>query len=310
MMKIEIAPMLDLTDRHFRFFLRKITKKSLFYSEMIAEQAILNGNRDYLLSFNEEEKPLVLQLGGSHPEMMSECAKIGEAYGYNEININAGCPSTRVESGNFGVCLIRKPKLIADVVRSMKQKTSLPITLKTRLGLIGDDIERTLPLFIEIIANAGVQKFIIHARFAQIGKLSPKENRTKLPLYPQKVFEIKKKYPELEIIFNGEISSISQIQELVGKTDGVMIGRSAYTNPYFLSEVDRIFYGEKTPIASRKEIAFAMMDYLDLQKERAPHLFRHLMGLYYGTEVAKIWRNALMSKNTNDVRQILKEFSF
>ena len=310
MMKIEIAPMLDLTDRHFRFFLRKITKKSLFYSEMIAEQAILKGNREHLLSFSEEEKPLVLQLGGSTPEMMAECASIGETYGYSEININAGCPSTRVESGSFGACLMRKPDTIAKVVLAIKERTALPITVKTRLGLVGDDIEHTLPVFIEIVADAGVKKFIIHARFAQIGKLSPKENRTKLPLYPEKVFEIKKKYPDLEIIFNGEICSISQIQELNGKTDGVMIGRAAYTNPYFLSEVDSLFYGDNTPIPSRKEVAFSMMDYLDLQEERAPHLFRHLMGLYYGTEVAKIWRSTLMSKNTNEVRRTLDGFLF
>jgi tRNA-dihydrouridine synthase A len=177
-------------------------------------------------------------------------------------------------------------------------------------ALVGDDIEHTLPAFIEIVADAGVKKFIIHARFAQIGKLSPKENRTKLPLYPEKVFEIKKKYPELEIIFNGEICSISQIQELNGKTDGVMIGRAAYTNPYFLSEVDSLFYGDNTPIPSRKEVAFSMMDYLDLQEERAPHLFRHLMGLYYGTEVARIWRSTLMSKNTNEVRRTLDGFLF
>jgi len=310
MMKIEIAPMLDLTDRHFRFFLRKITKKSLFYSEMIAEQAILRGNRDRLLSFSEEEKPLVLQLGGSTPEIMAECAKIGETYGYSEININAGCPSSRVESGRFGACLMRKPETIVQIVQAMKQRTHLPITLKTRLGLVGDDIEHTLPAFIETIAEAGVKKFIIHARFTQIGKLSPKENRTKLPLYPEKVFEIKKRYPELEIIFNGEVTSVSQIQELVGKTDGVMIGRASYTNPYFLSEIDRLFYGENFSIPSRKEIAFSMMDYLDLQKEHAPHLFRHLMGLYYGTEVAKIWRSTLMSKNTNEVRRTLESFLF
>ena len=240
--KIEIAPMLDLTDKYFRYFLRQICRRATLYTEMIAEQALCFGDYKKLLSFEKQEAPIVLQLGGSHPEMMAQAAQMGEDFGYTAININAGCPSERVRMGDFGACLIPFPEKIADCVSKMKDKTHLDITVKTRLALDDEpNIEQALHRFVKIISQAGVHKFIIHARTARLS-MSPLQNRTKLPLHYDYVYRLKEAFPQLSIFINGDISSMSAIQEHLHHTDGVMIGRWAYTQPFALKDIDSVFY--------------------------------------------------------------------
>lgn len=302
--EISIAPMLDWTDRHFRFFLRHITRHALMYTEMIAQQAIIRGDRKKLLDFDASEQPLALQIGGSQPNAMAECAKIATDFAYSEININAGCPSSKVQAGAFGACLMQTPAVVAQCVEAMKTCTSLPISVKTRIALAKDESDdgyQDLCHFVNTVAEAGCQKFIIHARKARLHGLTPKENRQKMALNYPLVYRLKQDLPHLTIIINGNIATLPDIATHLHHTDGVMIGRAAYGNPYFLSDIDRLYYHDNHPILTRTEIIEQMLPYLEKYKGKILSISRHLMGLYHGQPHAKLWKQTVLQ---NDIEQI------
>lgn len=306
--KISIAPMLDWTDRHFRFFLRQITKKAVFYSEMIAAPAILLGNKEKLLGFDEKEHPLVLQIGGSHPKMMQDCARIGFDYGYKELNINAGCPSSRVQSGKFGAILMKTPELVAECVSNMKAATPLPVSVKTRISLsdvAGDGFE-ALFNFANLVKQAGCSHLIVHARKAKLN-WSPKDNRAdKMGLNYDVVYRLKKSFPDMLISINGNILSLESAKQHLEYVDGAMIGRLAYGNPYILAEVDQIFYQDDHLILSRKEILENMMPYLEKNKESLSIIMPHLMGLFHGQQNAKTYKQILAAKDLEALNTFIK----
>ena len=303
--KISIAPMLDWTDRHFRSFLRLICRRPVFYTEMIACPALILGDKDKLLSYNPGENPLVLQIGGSDPKMMGLCAKMAEDYGYNGININAGCPSSRVQSGRFGAVLMKTPEIVADCVAEMKAKTNLPVSVKTRIALsdtIGDGFPE-LFRFADMMVRAGCNHLIIHARKAKLN-LSPKDNRQKLPLDYEVVYRLKKSFPDVFITVNGNILSLDAAKVHLSHVNGVMIGRWAYGNPYALATVDRRFYGDNHPILSRKEVFMSFLPYLEKNRDHLPVICPHLMGLFHGEPNAKAYRQALSTRDWDTIRHI------
>ena len=292
---ISMAPMMDCTDRHDRFFLRLISKNIFLYSEMIATGAILNGDRKKILEYSEFEKPVALQLGGSNSKELSECCKIVEDFGYDEINLNLGCPSKKVQKNKFGACLIKEPDLVADCLSSMVHSTKLPITVKTRIGF--DDVEDFgyLNLFVEKIKKTGVKTIILHARKAILKGLSPKENLRIPKLNYQMVYDIKKANPEIEIIINGAITSIKEIKSHLKKVDGVMIGRAIYQSPYFLSDIEKEIFNNNN-ILSREEIVERLVEYIDKevkQGTRVNQIMRHTVGLYHGQKGAGKWKRYL-----------------
>lgn len=298
---ISIAPMMDYTDRHFRYLLRLITRRTLLYTEMITAEAVLRGSRDHLLAYHPDEHPLALQLGGSDPKKLAECARIAQEYGYDEINLNAGCPSDRVQQGKFGACLMKEPELVSDCLSAMRESVRIPVTLKTRIGV--DELDRYADLtrFIERVALSGCNTFILHARKAWLHGLSPKENRTIPPLCYDVVYQLKKDFPQLTIILNGGIQTILQMQEALQKVDGVMLGRHACAHPYFLADIDRLFYNDQNVSLSRLEIIERMLPYMEEQLKqgiRLSTMSRHLLGLFFGTKNAKKWRRYL-SENTH-----------
>jgi tRNA-dihydrouridine synthase A len=292
---ISMAPMMDCTDRHDRFFLRLISKNIFLYSEMIATGAILNGDRKKILEYSEFEKPVALQLGGSNSKELSECCKIVEDFGYDEINLNLGCPSKKVQKNKFGACLIKEPDLVADCLSSMVHYTKLPITVKTRIGF--DDIEdfRYLNSFVEKIKKTGVKTVILHARKAILKGLSPKENLRIPKLNYQMVYDIKKANPEIEIIINGAITNIKEIKSHLKNVDGVMIGRAIYQSPYFLSDIEKEIFNNNN-ILSREEIVEKLVEYVDKevkQGTRVNQIMRHTVGLYHGQRGAGKWKRYL-----------------
>ena len=292
---ISMAPMMDCTDRHDRFFLRLISKNIFLYSEMIATGAILNGDRKKILEYSEFEKPVALQLGGSNSKELSECCKIVEDFGYDEINLNLGCPSKKVQKNKFGACLIKEPDLVADCLSSMVHSTKLPITVKTRIGF--DDVEDFgyLNLFVEKIKKTGVKTVILHARKAILKGLSPKENLRIPKLNYQMVYDIKKANPEIEIIINGAITNIKEIKSHLKKVDGVMIGRAIYQSPYFLSDIEKQIFNNNN-ILSREEIVEKLVEYVDKevkQGTRVNQIMRHTVGLYHGQRGAGKWKRYL-----------------
>ncbi|WP_246051837.1 tRNA dihydrouridine(20/20a) synthase DusA [Leptospira idonii] len=285
--------MMDWTDRHYRYFMRLITKRVLLYTEMITTGAILKGNRHRYLSFSREEFPLSLQLGGDNPSHLAECAKIGEDYGYSEINLNAGCPSDRVQNGSFGACLMKEPEKVADMVSSMKSKVKLPVTVKHRIGINGKESLDDLVYFVKTIREAGVDRVIVHARIAILEGLSPAENRTVPPLRYEDVRSLKSEFPDLPVEINGGIKTLHEIDEHLSFVDGVMIGRAAYENPYLFSEVDSLYYKEVNPGYSRSEVLEHLRDYIrNMSSEgvKPHHVLRHALGLYFGCEGARFFR--------------------
>ena len=298
--------MLDWTDKHCRYFHRLLTKYAVLYTEMVTTGAILHGQTERYLSFNTAEHPVALQLGGSEPNEIAQCAVIAEDYGYDEVNINVGCPSERVQKGAFGACLMAEPQLIADCVASMQAKTALPVTVKNRIGIDDQDDHAGLHQFISTVSAAGCKTFIIHARKAWLKGLSPKENREIPPLRYELVYQIKQEFPALEIIINGGITNLSACQLHVQHVDGVMVGREAYHNPWLLSEVDQAFYG--SPICTnRYAVLEAMLIYIQQQEAagvRVSHIGRHILGLFQGLPGARQWRRHLsenMHKPAADV---------
>ncbi len=308
MRKIAIAPMLDWTDRHFRYFMRQITAESELYTEMIVADAILHGNLDKLLSYSIDEKPVVVQLGGSNPQKLVNASKICEEYGYSAINLNVGCPSDRVKSGNFGACLMREPNLVADCIQSMQDSVSIPITLKHRIGLDYEDSYDNLLNFVTTIAKVGCVDFIVHARNAILKGLSPKQNREVPPLKYNFVYQLKKDLPQLNIMINGGVKTIAEIHEHLLHVDGVMLGREAYYNPYLFSNFDQLFFNDMSfIIKTRKQIALSMICYLEEMARKGIHLHhitRHMIGLYHGCTNAKLWRHTLTQEiiKSNDIQ--------
>ena len=298
--KLSVAPMLDWTDRHCRYFYRVMSAQTVLYTEMVTTGAILHGKGDYL-SYNDAEHPLVLQLGGSNVKDMTECAKIAEQFGYDEININVGCPSDRVQNGRFGACLMAEPKLVAECVNEMQSATNLPVTVKSRIGIDDLDSYEFLHTFIEQVSNAGCNHFIIHARKAWLSGLSPKQNRDIPPLDYSRVYQIKKDFSALEISINGGIKSLAETNEHLQHIDGVMIGREIYNNPYMLSEADQQVFGTTKDVITREQVIDIMADYIDAYisttpehgNNRAWHVLRHMLGLCNGLPGARQFRRYL-----------------
>ena len=307
--KVCVAPMMDCTDRHERFFLRLISKNVLLYTEMIVSEAISRGDKKKLLAFNLNEKPLALQVGGSSAKLLAESAKIGEDFGYDEINLNLGCPSRKVQKNKFGACLIKEPNLVADCLTEMRASCSIPVTVKTRIGY--DDVEdyESLKNFIQILKKTGVKTFVIHARKAMLGKFTPKQNLNIPPLKYDIVYRLKKDFPEEEVIINGGINSIYQIKNHLEKVDGVMIGRSVYHSPYFLAEIEREIFNNDN-ISSRKEIIENLIPYVKSEIKKGTRLnqiMRHTIGLFHGQTGANFWKRYLsenMRVRDADVQKI------
>jgi len=292
---ISIAPMLDCTDRHDRYFLRLIAPDIKLYTEMITTQAIMHGDAKRFLAFHPAEKYIALQLGGSNPQALAHCAALAETMGYDEINLNVGCPSARVKSGQFGACLMLKPQLVADCMAAMQAKVSVPVTLKCRIGVDEEDSYESLFNFIKRIAETGCQTFIIHARKAWLNGLSPKQNRTIPPLRYDIVKQIKKDFPALTIILNGGITTLKDITTHLPDVDGVMIGRAAYANPYLLAEIEAHYFPERK-ILSRLDVIEKLIPYIRDETHnqvRLSSITRHILGLFQGQRGAANWRRYL-----------------
>ncbi|WP_446811958.1 tRNA dihydrouridine(20/20a) synthase DusA [Methylomonas sp. 2BW1-5-20] len=299
--RFSIAPMLDWTDPHCRYFHRTLSQHALLYTEMVTTGAILHGNRDRHLQFNAEEHPVALQLGGSNPADLAECSRIATAYGYDEINLNVGCPSDRVQNGRFGACLMAEPELVAECVTAMQQAVSIPVTVKSRIGIDDRDSYEELTRFISTVAAAGCETFIVHARKAWLSGLSPKQNRDIPPLRYDVVFQLKQDFPKLEIVINGGINSLEVSLDMLKKVDGVMLGREIYHNPYLLAEVDGLIFNDEHPIKSRKETVLALLPYIEQQLQQGVRLHcitRHMLGLFHGVDGARAWRRHLSENAT------------
>ena len=299
--KLSVAPMMDWTDRHARYFLRLISQHTLLYTEMVTTGAVLHGDRDKLLAFDSAENPIALQLGGCDPRALAECTKIGEDYGYDEINLNVGCPSDRVQSGRIGACLMAEPELVAECLAAMKEVTRLPVTVKHRIGIDDQDSYELLHKFVEIVAGSGCDSFIVHARKAILSGLSPKQNREIPPLIYDRVYQLKKDFSHLEFIINGGVRSLSEADEHLKQVDGVMIGREAYNNPYILAEADQSIFGSGNPQLSRSQVIENLIPYIEKHLEsggKLQHITRHILGLFHAQPNGKLWRRHLSESVT------------
>ncbi|MBL0726686.1 tRNA dihydrouridine(20/20a) synthase DusA [Piscinibacter sp. HJYY11] len=291
--RLSVAPMMDWTDRHCRYFHRLLTRRTLLYTEMVTTGALLHGDVPRHLDFNDEEHPVALQLGGSEPEDLARCAKLAEQWGYDEVNLNCGCPSERVQRGAFGACLMNEPQLVADSVKAMRDAVSLPVTVKHRIGIDQNESYDFVRDFVGTIAQAGCEVFIVHARNAWLKGLSPKENREIPPLRYEMVHRLKRDFPQLTIVLNGGVTTREQIDEQLAHLDGVMLGREAYHNPWVMADWDARYFGDEHPALDRAEIESRMVAYMGrLQAAGVPwsHASRHMLGLWNGTPGARKWR--------------------
>lgn len=291
--------MMEWTDRHCRYFHRQFTQKSLLYSEMITADAILHGDKDHLLAYNVEEHPLSLQLGGSDPEKLQAAVKIANDYGYDEYNLNVGCPSNRVQNGRFGACLMQEPELVRACLEAMQSATNTKVTIKCRIGIDDMDDDTGLSHFVNTVKASGVQTFIIHARKAWLKGLSPKQNRQVPPLNYERVYQLKKQNPDLNIILNGGVETIEQTKHHLTKVDGVMMGRAAYHTPYVLSTIDQALFGASVDIKTRWQIAEQMLPYIEAELANGTRLHqitRHMLGLFHGEPGARTYRRILSSE--------------
>jgi tRNA-dihydrouridine synthase A len=297
-----VAPMMDWTDRHCRFFHRELTRHALLYTEMVTAEAILRGDRERLLALSSpEEHPVALQLGGSDPAKLAEAARIGQDFGYDEINLNVGCPSDRVQVGRFGACLMAEPDLVARCVAAMRAAVSIPVTVKSRIGIDNQDQEADFQRFIDTVADAGCTTFIVHARKAWLSGLSPKENREVPPLDYARVYRLKAARPDLTIVINGGITSLTECDEHLQHVDGVMLGRAAYHEPYILAQVDQRYFGSSAHTVSRREAVERLMPYISQHLARGGRLnniTRHILGVYHGEPRARLFRRILSEEGT------------
>ncbi len=296
MQRFSVAPMLDWTDRHCRYFHRLLSGQTLLYTEMITTGAILFGKGNYL-AYSQEEQPVALQLGGSDPQALAECAKRAEELGYNEINLNAGCPSDRVQNGRFGACLMAEPELVADCVKAMKSAVSIPVTVKTRIGIDDSDSYEFLQRFIQIVSEqGGCDNFTLHARKAWLSGLSPKENREIPPLDYPRVYQVKQDFPHLTVSINGGIKTLDEAKAHLMHVDGVMMGREAYQNPGILAEVDRELFGTRTDAPDVVSVIEAMYPYIEHELSQGTylgHITRHMLGIFQGIPGARQFRRHL-----------------
>lgn len=291
-----VAPMMDWTDRHCRYFHRQLTRRALLYTEMVTALAIRHGDRQRLLGFDPREQPVALQIGGSDSALLAEAAKWGEDFGYREINLNVGCPSDRVQEGRFGACLMAEPALVRDCVGAMRRAVRVPVTVKCRIGIDDQDDDAGLEDFVSTVAQSGCETFIVHARKAWLKGLSPKENREIPPLNYGRIYRLKQGHPELRVVINGGIETLAEAAVHLGHVDGVMLGRAAYHTPWLLAAVDAAFYGEPGPLASRAEAVAAMQDYFGAQQAHGVTLHnitRHMLGLFHGMPGGRQWRRIL-----------------
>ncbi|OEY67129.1 tRNA dihydrouridine(20/20a) synthase DusA [Marinobacter sp. X15-166B] len=288
-----VAPMMDWTTSHYRYLARQLSRHTLLYTEMITTGALIHGDTARFLRHNEAEYPLALQLGGSNPAELAQCARLAEQYGFDEVNLNVGCPSDRVQNNMIGACLMAHPDLVAEGVRAMRDSTALPVTVKHRIGINGRESWDQLCEFVEKVAAAGCRTFVVHARIAILEGLSPKENRDVPPLKYDWVYRLKTRYPHLEIIINGGIKSMEECHQHLLHTDGVMLGREAYHNPWLLTRVDPQLFGEPAPVASRHEALRRMMPFIESELARGVylgHISRHLLGLFHGRPGGRQYR--------------------
>lgn len=299
--RFSVAPMLDWTDRHCRYFLRLMSKHTLLYTEMVTTGAIIYGKGDYL-GYNQEEHPVALQLGGSDPSDMTRCAVLAQERGYDEVNINVGCPSDRVKNGSFGACLMAQPDVVAQCVAAMQSEVDIPVTVKCRIGIDDMDEDEDFAQFIDAVANAGCDTFIVHARKAWLKGLSPKENREIPPLNYPRVHRLKAARPELSISINGGIKTLDESLEQLELLDGVMMGREVYSNPYIMANVDALIFGDdNSDVMHRREIVVKMQEYIARQDSpyfKPWHAARHMLGLYQGQAGGRIWRRYLSQNGT------------
>ncbi len=294
--KFCIAPMMDCSDRHSRYFLRLFSKNILLYTEMITAVAIIHGDRDYLLGFSNQEYPVAVQIGGSDPEQLYRVARICEEYGYDEINLNCGCPSDRVQSGSVGACLMADPGRVADCIRALRSGSSLPVTVKHRTGIDQQDEYMIFSQFAAIQIEAGAVALIVHARNAWLSGISPKQNREIPPLKYDWVYRLKQDYPDTEVIINGGIKTLESCQQHLARVDGVMLGREAYQNPWVLHNVDALLFGEQSRPKSRHVLLQVIYPYIELQLAQGMPLtkmIRHIIGLFHGEPNARQWRRHL-----------------
>ncbi|MGH8461061.1 MAG: tRNA dihydrouridine(20/20a) synthase DusA [Stenotrophobium sp.] len=297
--KFCVAPMMDWTDRHCRFFLRLLSSHALLYTEMVTTGAVINGERQRILRFDRSEHPVALQLGGNDPDTLARCSEIGERFGYDEINLNCGCPSDRVQDGRFGACLMRKPDLVAECVMTMSKASDLPITVKTRIGLDNTEEYGFLRHFVETVAACGCETFIIHARKAWLNGLSPKENREIPPLRYEVVYRLKQDFPGLRIVINGGIHTLEECREHLRHVDGVMLGREAYENPWMLSEVDAGLFGSPVATFTRTELLRRYLPYIERELSNGTplaHITRHILGLFRGEQDSRSFRRILSER--------------
>lgn len=287
--------MMDWTDRHCRYFMRLLSPSAFLYTEMVTAAAVHHGDAARLLKYNDEEHPIALQLGGSNPEWMASAARKAAVFGYDEININVGCPSDRVQSGQFGACLMAEPQTVADCYKAMLCETETPVTVKTRIGIDDKDSDEFLRKFVDAVAAAGCRKFVVHARIAILDGLSPKENRMIPPLNYERVYRLKRDYPELEIVINGGLVDIPQVEAALQNVDGAMIGRQAYHQPYFLAELEHHF-NPGWPMPTRREVVEALLPYVESvlsTGEPLHRITRHILGLFAGQPGARTWRRTI-----------------
>ena len=298
--RLSVAPMMDCTDRHFRYLVRLVTRRTLLYTEMVTSAAIVHGRRDHLLDFAEEEHPIALQLGGSEPRELARCARLAVERGFDEINLNVGCPSDRVRDGRFGACLMAEPEVVARCVEAMLSASGLPVTVKTRIGIDDRDRYEDLTGFVASVAAAGCRTVIVHARKAWLSGLSPKQNREIPPLRHDVVYRLKEDFPSLEIIVNGGIHTLDEALAHNRRVDGSMMGREAYRNPFVLADADhRMFRADTATSADRREVAGRMLEYARREVEhgsRLHHVTRHMLGLFHATSGARRWRRHLSTE--------------
>ena len=295
--------MMDWTDRHCRAFHRLLTRCALLYTEMVTAAAILHGDRARLLAHHDSDRPVALQLGGSDPVALAEAAAIGEGFGYDEINLNVGCPSDRVQEGRFGACLMVEPEFVAQCVAAMQRRVSIPVTVKCRIGIDAQDGEADLQRFVDTVAGTGCRTFIVHARKAWLDGLSPKDNREIPPLDYDRVYRLKASRPELEIIINGGIEDLDAAERHLGRVDGVMLGRAAYQTPYILAEVDRRFFAAAAEVPLRAEVIERLLLHVEQHLAaggRLNNVARHVLGLYHGQPHARAFRRHLSERAVKD----------
>ena len=292
---ISVAPMMDWTDRHCRYFLRLVSPRAFLYTEMVTANALHYGDAESLLRYDPSEHPIAIQLGGSDPAMMAEAAALACEAGYDEVNINVGCPSDRVQSGQFGACLMGQPELVARCYSEMQSSVDVPVTVKSRIGIDDHDSDEFFMRFVDTIAAAGCRQFIVHARIAMLEGLSPKENRSVPPLNYERVYRLKEAHPEMQVIINGGFTTIEQVDSALQHVDGVMIGRQAYHQPWFLAELEQHFDPAFEP-PPRRSVIERMVPYIEQQLkdgERLGRITRHMVGLFAGQPGARAWRRYL-----------------